>query len=107
VVVEWGEEASHVEGEVSHGEIIGYGVDGSQVNAFRSRIRSYVCPNLFQQVENLSATKICRRSPFLGSRTAEKDLSEKVVVYTIPAETMAALILRKLNGQIGIPDFLP
>jgi hypothetical protein len=63
--------------------------------------------DLFQQVKNLSATKICGCCPFLGSRAAEENLREKVVMYTIPAETLPPLVLWELYGQVGIPDSLP
>lgn len=107
MIVDGCKETSHIEGEVCHSEIIGYGVDGSHVNAFLSGVGSHVDPDLFQQVENLSATKICGRGPFLGSGATEENLREKVIMYTIPAETLPPLMLWELYSQVGVPDSLP
>jgi hypothetical protein len=47
VIVDGCKEASHIEGEVGHSEIISYGVDGSHVNAFLGGVGSHMDPDLF------------------------------------------------------------
>jgi hypothetical protein len=63
--------------------------------------------NLLQQVEYLPATKVCRRSPLLGSGVSKENLCEIIKVNTVSAEAMATFVQRKLNGQVSIPDMLP
>lgn len=63
--------------------------------------------DLFKQMEDLSATKVCRRSPFLRSRVAKENLSKEIVMNTVPAKPGSWLVVRKLNNQIGVPDLLP
>lgn len=107
MIVNGGEEASHVEGKVDHGVVVSHSIHRSEVDPLLSRVRGHVCSNLFQEMENLATAKVCWGSPFLRPRTAEEDLRKEVVMNPVPTESLSALGLRELNGQIRVPDLFP
>lgn len=101
------EEASHVESEVHHGVVVSHSIHRSEIDALLSGIRGHMCSDLFQKVKDLTTSKVCRCSPLLRPGITEENLRKEVVMNSIPAESLSALRLRELNGQICIPDLLP
>jgi hypothetical protein len=107
LIVDGGEEASHIKSEVDHGVVVSHGVHRSEINALLSRIRGHMCSDLFQQMEDLATAKVCWRSPLLRPRTAEENLRKEVVMNSVPTESLSALSLKELNRQIRVPDLFP
>jgi len=97
----------HVESKIGNGVVIFYSVHGSYIHALLSRVRSNVDPNLFEEMEHVSASLVCGRRPFLGPGIPKEDLCKEVVMYAVSAEAMPRLVVLKLDSQICVPNMLP
>jgi hypothetical protein len=101
------EEVLHIDRKIGNTVIVCNCSDGAKVDTFLTRIGCNVCPYLLEKIEDMSATKVCRRCPFFSPGAPQEETSQEVEMDAIPAEAKARLGLRILYCQIDIPTGLP